>query len=197
VTADGGVTVERRPMPYRSSPAFFLTPQIGWATGEIRDEPGGCQFCTVVFRTADGAATWEEMWRSAAEFTDSVLFIDRLRGWAVQGRVRPDGSGTGIVSTADGGRTWAPELPNVPGKLIARGGRLWAVEGQLPAFGGGQLGSRTTIWRREYGGGAIALPDSGSGAGDGRDYPALAVMLGLAGALVWAAGRWLRDKRSR
>jgi photosystem II stability/assembly factor-like uncharacterized protein len=194
VTGDGGVTVERRAAPAgaRFASLFFLTTKVGWATGQLQDERGGCRPCQTVFRTTDGAAPWEEMWRSGTESIERPLFIDRLHGWGVQGRVAADGSSAGgaIVSTTDAGRTWSRELPDVTGRLLARDGTVWAVAGQ-PIFGGGLFGLRTTIWRRGDAGRGIVLPPSGSGvgAGRGRDYAALAALLGLAGALLWAAGR--------
>ena len=195
VTHDGGVTVEMRPLPYFPYPSFFLTPRIGWATGEIRDDAGGCGFCWAVYRTTDGARTWDEMWRSDREFISEVVFIDAAHGWGVQGRAGPDGGVGGVASTADGGRTWTTELTGVGGELIARDGRLWSVSSAQPVFGGGLYASRTTVWRRDIAGG-ITLPDSGDGTRAARHDVALALTLALAGAAaLLAAGR--RARRAR
>jgi photosystem II stability/assembly factor-like uncharacterized protein len=194
VTNDGGVTVEMRPLPNFPYPAFFLTPRIGWATGEIRDDAGGCGFCWAVYRTTDGARTWDEMWRSANEFTSEVVFIDAVHGWGVQGTVGPDGGRGGVTSTADGGRTWTMELPDVGGELIARDGRLWSAMSAQPTFGGGLYASRTTIWRREIARG-ITLPDSGTGARGDRDGVAVVLIVALMGAsALVAAGRRVRRR---
>lgn len=193
VTTDGGVTTERRALPDLTRPDFFLTPLVGWATGEVRDEQGGCQFCWGVFKTTDGGRTWTETWRSASQFTTGVEFIDTLRGWGVQGVAGPDGGRGGIAFTSDGGSTWTTELPGAAGKLITRNGRVWAALGAQPVFGGGSGAARTTIWRSEYGDG-VTLPDTGTSAGTGSGATTAALLLATAGALLFAGA--LRARRS-
>jgi photosystem II stability/assembly factor-like uncharacterized protein len=182
ITADGGVTSERRPLPNFPYPEFFLSPQIGWATGEIRDEVGGCPYCWAVFRTTDGGRTWREMWRSATDVIGGVVFIDPLRGWGMQSRVERYARNR-VVFTADGGRTWTTELPDTGDQLQVRDGVVWSVAGAQP----GLVSSRTTIWRRDYASNAILAPGTGAGPSGPRVHTmsmATAVAAGAALVLV-------------
>jgi photosystem II stability/assembly factor-like uncharacterized protein len=146
VTADGGATWVRQRVPTRHVllSASFLDAQLGWLSG------GGL----TVLKTTDGGATWragtvflpasgaegqqpepkvnapgadprrQEAARRFSRRLNAVWFADHESGWAV-------GSGGVIISTADGGRTWRPQVSGVGDDLFdvkffdAREG--WAV----------------------------------------------------------------------
>ena len=72
--------------------------RLGWAVGDRG----------VVWRTADGGATWQLCPTPVASSLRSVCFLTDQLGWAVGGHVAPAGRvAEGVVlGTTDGGATW-------------------------------------------------------------------------------------------
>jgi photosystem II stability/assembly factor-like uncharacterized protein len=87
-TEDGGQTWATSSYP--GGAPYFLGPQVGWALGDQ------------LFRTLDGAETWEPM--ASLDWAGSTRFVDRNHGWALvshpQWRL--------LYRTQDGGADWSP-----------------------------------------------------------------------------------------
>lgn len=96
-TTDGGRTWEQRSTRDGERSPVFLTPQVGYVWEyELR----------TLFWTEDGGRTWQpNRWEINPTGIDSVQFVDRQRGLAVQGH---------LWVTADGGATWQPVYPQEP-----------------------------------------------------------------------------------
>jgi len=76
---------------------FFLNRQMGWATSWNFDG----FFGTIILKTADGGTTWtQQAYQDDNIFMNCILFLDSLHGWM-------GGSPHAIVSTSDGGQSWA------------------------------------------------------------------------------------------
>ncbi|MDD8027766.1 MAG: YCF48-related protein [Acidobacteriota bacterium] len=80
-----------------------------------------------IFRTEDGGATWTEAYRNdaAGMFLDAIGFSGPADGWAVGD---PLGGRIFLLTTSDGGRTWA-EVPVERRPAAAEGEGLFAASG--------------------------------------------------------------------
>lgn len=98
-------------VPARST-IRFADVEHGWASGA-----GG------ILATADGGATWQLEYPSAAG-VGPISFLDRRTGWAVEG--------TTLIATTDGGSSWrrvgaAGALPGPSDLAFVDADRGWAV----------------------------------------------------------------------
>ncbi len=103
---DGGQSWERQKSGTRAAlrGVHFLTPYTGWAVGR-RDEPGLGPVGVLLY-TEDGGWHWEERGACLLPPLHGVRFFDARHGivWGEGSRAVP----SGILITADGGRTWQP-----------------------------------------------------------------------------------------
>ena len=108
-TVDAGRHWTRSPVPGGAGDfpiVRMLSPSVGWAGGVTS---GGL----AVFRTTDGGRTWDESRTrtpSKATQLEDLFFINPRRGWLiVDYTLREDvnGSGSYVLATVDGGKTWA------------------------------------------------------------------------------------------
>jgi len=112
-TNDGGRTWTETQIPHLRfiDRMVFLTPERGWIAGTDGKD-------VFVFRTTNGGSDWEESRTTALNELDYVrdlFFLDQNRGWLITWHLND--SGTYLFSTADGGKTWAPEPdPSFQGK---------------------------------------------------------------------------------
>lgn len=98
VTADGGRTWTRRPMPpaqsfSASSPQDF----VAFSRGAL-------------WSSENAGRTWSRVSSVPAPHVSYLEFASRDDGWAIFEL----GNGLALVHTSDGGRTWAPLKPPVP-----------------------------------------------------------------------------------
>lgn len=150
-TADGGATwrLQNSGTPSDLISIDFVNPSLGWAAGASR-----------LLKTEDGGATW----RTQATFPSPIQaidFIDAAHGWAV-------GDAGALLSTADGGDSWAPApvnstaaLPTLYGIQMTSARKGWAVgdKGALLSFDG-------TAWTVRSSGTRIPLKGVASPDGD-------------------------------
>jgi photosystem II stability/assembly factor-like uncharacterized protein len=147
-STDGGTTWEWRSLPLGSrgggSPSF-VDVQNGWySTGGVPETQ--CNGAgTVVWRTTDGAATWQSVASTPINPTDhsdsgigyaqckeGQFFIDPQHGFL--GAWDPNHKPT-VYRTSDGGKSWsASTLPDPPGFVSATGGSMLRLR-QVKAFG--------------------------------------------------------------
>jgi len=96
---------------------FFIDDQHGWVggggdQGELEGQPPN--FKGYVNRTTDGGATWSERTLDVTWPIQSILFVNKLDGWAM------------------GGYAIAPVLPDTGGAYVSHdGGLTWTTEGDL------------------------------------------------------------------
>ncbi|HEY5486061.1 MAG TPA: YCF48-related protein [Candidatus Limnocylindrales bacterium] len=95
-TDDGGLTYEKQLVPTPGILAIAVTGTAeAWAGAP-----------TALLHSADAGRTWQKI--SSVEL-GSVSFVDSRRGWGIQTGDIATGVKSGeLVSTIDGGRTWAP-----------------------------------------------------------------------------------------
>lgn len=95
-TADGGKTWTPRSSPALTGSFEFVNPTTGWFLGEKR-----------LLQTKDGGKTWtpvvEVSWEGKPDF------VDEQAGWVVAKL----GDSLALVSTANGGKTWADLKPRI------------------------------------------------------------------------------------
>jgi photosystem II stability/assembly factor-like uncharacterized protein len=117
----------------------------------------------VLFRTSDGGASWQRVPPPIiAQEWGVPYFADAGRGW-VLASLGP--ASAEILSTADGGRTWAESSPfndraNFPGLSSARLRILWTSDGRgfvLPPLGAGAARAHVVLtedggatWRASF-----------------------------------------------
>lgn len=130
-TRDGGATWARQPVPTRHLllGASFADARTGWLSGGgltvLKTTDGGANWhAGVVYLPAQNSARtptrgvvsdaeaqrWAESHRGSRRL-NAVCFVGRERGWAV------GGAGV-ILSTADGGETWRPQVSGVGDDLF-------------------------------------------------------------------------------
>jgi photosystem II stability/assembly factor-like uncharacterized protein len=86
----------------------FPTEQTGWI----------CGFFAGVLKTTDGGSTWKELKSNlTTERIGSITFLDSTRGWAVAMSYAGKEPRQLILSTADGGVSWA-ERKRVEGGVV-------------------------------------------------------------------------------
>ena len=112
-TADGGAHWTRQTLPANASllnRLDFIDAQRGWAVGVKftgNDQYGQPQHAGVVYRTADGGQTWQELYSPGADIVlNGVEWIDAYHGWVVGFPTLSSMSGGFTFHTADGGQTW-------------------------------------------------------------------------------------------
>ena len=112
-TADGGAHWTRQTLPANASllnRLDFIDAQRGWAVGVKftgNDQYGQPQHAGVVYRTADGGQTWQELYSPGADIVlNGVAWIDAYHGWVVGFPTLSSMSGGFTFHTADGGQTW-------------------------------------------------------------------------------------------
>ncbi len=94
----------------------FIDARRGWTVQYLDSCSSPCQ--ADLLATEDGGATWTV--RSSAapgRVFDAVRFVDATWGWAVETDwwtyFGASGRATRLLATADGGRTWTPQLDGV------------------------------------------------------------------------------------
>jgi photosystem II stability/assembly factor-like uncharacterized protein len=106
-TTDGAATWQDVTPQGLGSPItpVFLSAQVAWVASGTRASTGSGDGTTMLFRTADGGATWKQ---SALPFyADQMTFVTNQNGWILVGRGVAAGSeGVDIYRTTDGGATW-------------------------------------------------------------------------------------------
>jgi photosystem II stability/assembly factor-like uncharacterized protein len=173
-----------------------------------------------IFRTRDGGRTWTRTYYddSPGIFLDGLAFSDERNGLAVGD---PIGGRFYVVSTADGGATWAPLAPGSrPAALdgeaafaasgtslaVLRENRVWLTTG----------GSVSRVWRSEdrgrhwepvssallegtssAGGFSVAFLDALTGITVGGDYKAESAAVGNAAISADGGRTWtpVKDRR--
>lgn len=110
-TADGGRTwTETDPT---SEGLAFVTvsgTRDAWATVSCPNPAWSGETCSLI-ASSDGGATWHTV---STQQLLSVSFVDTTHGWGVgPGGAEPGAVAGGLLSTADGGRTWSV-LPAAP-----------------------------------------------------------------------------------
>lgn len=120
-TADGGAHWTRQTLPANASllnRLDFIDAQRGWAVGVKftgNDQYGQPQHAGVVYRTADGGQTWQELYSPGADIVlNGVAWIDAYHGWVVGFPTLSSMSGGFTFHTADGGQTWASQYELAP-----------------------------------------------------------------------------------
>lgn len=108
-TTDGGETWVQQP----TNGVYYLTgvhsasADEGWAAGYEYLEPTcqGRPYHAHLFHTSDGGATWTDI-ADLCGFTGAIDFADAAHGWLL---LHDDTGIDRIMSSADGGTTWAVE----------------------------------------------------------------------------------------
>jgi photosystem II stability/assembly factor-like uncharacterized protein len=134
-TSNGGAkwSLQKSGVSCRLQSVFFVDPENGWVAGGYT-EPYTHVSRGVVLRTFDGGKTWTAIRRARIPKVQRIQFFDNRRGWAV---TETSGLfGQGLLTTDDGGRTWAP----VP----ARGGFAW-LSGSFSNPGSGIVVGRNGV----------------------------------------------------
>ena len=80
---------------------FFIDQLHGWVAGNYSENSIGY--------TADGGKTWGFVDQSVSNRNNEIKFANPTTGWT------PGDSGTTILATTDGGRTWNPQFTGQPG----------------------------------------------------------------------------------
>jgi photosystem II stability/assembly factor-like uncharacterized protein len=187
-SSDGGRTWELRPAPPLALVLYFATPEVGFAMrGPDDDYPHG-----QLYRTSDAGHTWSEVDTLGYLIDHTMAFVDAEHGWAVGSRWTGDADNpfapdTIILSTEDGGITWAVEAPisteppmYSSSSLLAADGRVWLTAGlSANPWGAG----RTVIYRR--------ADDSDATA---RTPLVVAAIAGVAVIGFLGAGSWLASR---
>jgi len=104
-TDDGGRTWMETQIPHVRfiDRMVFLTPELGWIAGTDGQD-------IFVFRTSNGGRDWEESRTTGPRglaLVRDLFFLDQNRGWLIIWHFSD--SGTYLLSTVDGGRSWTPE----------------------------------------------------------------------------------------
>ena len=129
-TVDGGRTWRSVSVPGMSRTDFRDVEGFDAATAVVM----GIGRPAEIFRTADGGERWTEVYNNDAPgvFLDAIAFADSKNGWAVgdpmDGRIF-------LLTTADGGRSWA-EIPPARRPAAAEGEGLFAASGTCLEAGG-------------------------------------------------------------
>ena len=138
-----------------------------------------------MFRTADGGATWREVYGNDAPdiFFDALRFADESRGYAL---ADPIAGRFVVLETSDSGETWTP-LPGPearPGEgAFAASNSALAVRGDLLWFASG--GSAARVFRSADRGRTWSATDAPAPSGaPSRGIFSLSFVSNLRGALV-------------
>jgi photosystem II stability/assembly factor-like uncharacterized protein len=117
-TGDGGTSWQRQALPEGASlmnRIKFIDSQEGWAvgikkTGEVY--AGNPVHAGVVYHTADGGNTWEELFSPEPQITfTAVDWIDKKTGWVAGFAMSSSVEGGCVFHTTDGGKTWQRQQP--------------------------------------------------------------------------------------
>ncbi len=116
-TADG-VTWQAQTLPANAgllNRVKFLDAQCGWVVGVKHtgdDRYGRPQHAGVVYATANGGQSWEELYSPGADITlTGVEWVDAMHGWVVGFPNLSSVAGGFVFHTADGGQTWQQQTP--------------------------------------------------------------------------------------
>jgi photosystem II stability/assembly factor-like uncharacterized protein len=77
----------------------FVTPDVGWAVGQVHWDAARKQYVGTIVKTTDRGRTWAPQDAGVDESLRGLSFPDQNQGWAV-------GANGAIVHTADGGQHW-------------------------------------------------------------------------------------------
>ena len=111
-TDDGGLTFEKQLVPAQGIVAIAVAGSTeAWAASVCTDLSPPID-CPALLRSSNGGRTWQKI--SGIDLS-SVSFSDPEHGWGIQSWVAGSSFDTGpLVSTSDGGRTWAPDCGSMP-----------------------------------------------------------------------------------
>ncbi len=117
-TEDGGESWQQQGLPENASlmnRIKFLDAQEGWAVGQKymgEDEHQEIIQAGVVYHTADGGKTWEELYSPELNiiFT-AVEWTDKSNGWVAGFPGNSGIEGGCVFHTRDGGKTWERQSP--------------------------------------------------------------------------------------
>ncbi len=117
-TTNGGALWQAQSLPANASllnRVKFIDALHGWIVGVKytgNDQYGRPQHAGVVYRTANGGQTWEELYSPGADITlTGVEWVDTAHGWVVGFPNRSDLTGGFVFHTSDGGQTWQRQTP--------------------------------------------------------------------------------------
>lgn len=116
-TTDGGATWVQQAVPQDASlirGIDFTDGQTGWAAGSKRvaADPYRPEHAGVVYHTADGGATWSEVYSPDLPVAFKALdFVDAQQGWVVGFPTSSTLQGGCVFHTADGGASWERQEP--------------------------------------------------------------------------------------
>jgi len=138
-SADGGRSWESRPLPPGqrfADAAWFLDADHGWYLN--LDAIEGTGLPRDLYRTLDGARSWQHIWHGISGIAQPPVFADARHGWMVADLT--------LLATSDGGESWTP----LPAPLLDSRFRVELAPGALIEYSsafGGLPGQGDLAWR--------------------------------------------------